>query len=587
MRKIVGRVVFGLAFGLAALGCAVEADEEASPVGHASFALQVNGGSIALALGESVQVDAVPIDATGRPFRGLFTLTWRSANVAVADVSSVGLVTARGAGKTTVSVSAVRVDTGAVANASVEVSVGGAGIDAGVDGATSGGSSTPPSGAPDAGLPIVTGPTARTTFAPTSAGFPNPERGFYGWSGSDFVNGYDASSVTSAFNAGHRLVLALVKLDAYRTTDLPSSFLTSLAQRFASVRSAGMKTTLLFSYDFSSGGNDATASQIKRHLEQLQPLLAANADVVPFMRAGFIGAWGEWHSSKAGNSCNGINYGTSCATADANRLIVRDALLANVPSTTQIQFRYPSDLVKWYPTPGQAPRVGMHNDCFLAGPSDSGTYQSQSQRDYAKALTSTAAFGAETCDGVETPLRSSCSDILSEGAQYHLTWLNVNYSPVFLNAWKSGGCYDQVAASMGYRLQLDGVSTPLGASPGTSALVSVDLRNVGWSRIYSDRKLKVVLRSGSASIVASASADLRGLPAQATSSTTVQIAVPIPSGTPSGDYQVSLALPDSFASVAGDPRFAVRFANADDGAKKQGWDASTATFATGAVIKVQ
>lgn len=587
MRKFVGLVALGLIFGSAALGCAVEADEVASPVGRTSFALQINGGSIALAPGESVQVDAMPVDASGRLFRGLFTLSFSSTSPAVADVSPAGVVTGRAPGKATISVSAVRVDTGATADASVAVVVGGAASapDASV-GAPSPDAGT--SSSPEAGsLPTASGPTSRTTLSSTTANIVNPERGFYGWSGSDFVNGFDAGSVSGAYNAGQRLVLAIVKLDAYRTSDLPASFLTSLGQRFASVRAAGMKTTLLFTYDFSSGGNDATASQIKRHLEQLAPVLSANADVIPYMRAGFIGAWGEWHSSKAGNACNGVNYGTSCATADANRLIVRDALLANVPATTQIQFRYPSDLVKWYPTPGQAPRVGMHNDCYLAGPSDSGTYQSQSQRDYAKALTTTAAFGGETCDGVETPTRTSCSDILSEGPQYHLAWLNVNYSPLFINAWKSGGCYDQVASFMGYRVQLDAVTAPVVAPVGTSATVSVELRNVGWSRLFSERKLRVILKSGATSLAATSVVDLRSLAAQATASTTVQIAVPIPAGTPSGDYQVSLALPDAFPSLAGDARFAVRFANADDAAKNQGWDATTASFRTGASIKVQ
>jgi hypothetical protein len=104
------------------------------------------------------------------------------------------------------------------------------------------------------------------------------------------VNGFDLASVQSAYNAGQRLVFAKVQLDSYRTSDLPSSFLSSLSARFASVRSAGMKVSLLFNYDFGAGGNDASPAQIKRTSEQLKPVLEANADVIPFMRAGFIGA---------------------------------------------------------------------------------------------------------------------------------------------------------------------------------------------------------------------------------------------------------------------------------------------------------
>lgn len=183
-----------------------------------------------------------------------------------------------------------------------------------------------------------------------------------------------------AYANGLRLVQASVSLADYRNTDLPASFLSALGNRLAAVRSAGMKATLLFAYDFTGSGNGASADRIKRHLEQLKPVLIANADVIPYMHAGFIGAWGEWHSSKSGNSCGYNSGNTSCDTTNANRLVVHDALLANVPTTTQIGFRYPADLQRWYPAGDGPARAGSSNDCFLAGPTDSGTYTEPGQR---------------------------------------------------------------------------------------------------------------------------------------------------------------------------------------------------------------
>ena len=43
-----------------------------------------------------------------------------------------------------------------------------------------------------------------------------------------------------------------------------------------------------------------------------------------------------------------------------------------------------------------------------------------------------------------------------------------------------------------------------------------------------------------------------------------------------GDYEVWLGVPDSFAATQGDPRFAVRFANADKPDGLQAWSASQA-----------
>ena len=55
-----------------------------------------------------------------------------------------------------------------------------------------------------------------TTFQPTDADIPNPDRGFYGWAGTDFVSGFDAAGARAAFAAGQRLVLAPVSLARFR-----------------------------------------------------------------------------------------------------------------------------------------------------------------------------------------------------------------------------------------------------------------------------------------------------------------------------------------------------------------------------------
>ncbi|HEX7687034.1 MAG TPA: DUF4832 domain-containing protein, partial [Burkholderiaceae bacterium] len=434
----------------------------------------------------------------------------------------------------------------------------------------------------------VSATAVTAAFASTSADIPNPDRGFYVWGGSDFVTSFDLGSIQAGFANGQRLALASISLAAYRTSDLPASFLSTLSSNLAAVRSAGMKVSLLFAYDFSASGADASAAQIKRHLEQLQPVLAANADVIPYMRAGFIGAWGEWHSSQSGNSCGYNSGSTPCSTADANRAIVRDALLANVPSTTQIGFRYPADLQLWYPSGNAPARVGMHNDCFLAGPTDTGTYTSSGQRPFAQTLTQRGAFGGETCEGGETPVRSSCSDILSEGAQYHLAWLNSVYAPSVLNAWKSGGCYSQVSATMGYRIQVDRVTHESAVARGATLAVDVDLRNVGWARMFVARKLVITLRNRSTgAVVVASGGDLSALPEQATSSSRITVSVPVPAGAATGMYDVLLSAPDVFAATKGDARFAVRFANADQSSSGQVWSASAATLATGTAVQVE
>ncbi|MGV3623355.1 MAG: DUF4874 domain-containing protein [Archangium sp.] len=430
----------------------------------------------------------------------------------------------------------------------------------------------------DAGVSVDAG-SVTATFSPTTASFPNPERGWYVWASSDFGASLDVAAIDDAYDDGVRIVYAMVNLQAFRTSAISQTYLDALSARLATLRSHGVKAVLRFVYDYTAGGNDATASRIASHLQQLAPVLSANADAIAIFQAGFIGAWGEWHSSKNSNSYGYMtNAGVTEAIADANRLVVRDAIYAAVPAGIPVAFRYPGDLIKWYPSASQQSRAGLHNDCWLAGPNDTGTYDSQAQRTYIAALSANAAFGGETCDA-SNQLRTSCDDVRSEGAQYHLAYLNSEYFDGFFTSWMSGGCYDEVGRTMGYRLQLDALRHPARAAAGATVRVEVDLRNVGWAKLFSARPLMVKVGPSTAS----SQLLLSSLASQATTSTTVSVDVALPSSP--GTYAVELSAPDVHASTATDARFAIRFANADAGGQQ--WNATRAAFVTGTSITVE
>jgi hypothetical protein len=421
------------------------------------------------------------------------------------------------------------------------------------------------------------------SFTPSTATFPNPERGWFKWASDDFGASIDVGALDDAYADGVRIMYAMVDLSAFRSTAISQTFLDDLSTRLVTLRSHGMKAVLRFVYDYTAGGNDATATQISAHLQQLAPVLSANADAIFLVQAGFIGAWGEWHSSKHSNSYGYMtNAGVTEQEADANRVIVRDALLAAVPSGIPLVFRYPGDLIKWYPNATQQSRAGLHNDCWLAGPTDTGTYDSQAQRTYVQSLSASTAFGGETCDA-DTPLRTSCDDVRTEGAQYHLAYLNREYFEGFFTAWTSGGCIDEVGARMGYRLQLDGARHPQKIARGATVHLEVDLRNTGWAKLFSARPLVVTLSNGSERVSATSAVLLSSLEPQATSSQTIAVELTAPQT--SGDWSVEICAPDIHATTSSDARFAIHFANADNGAQQ--WNATTARFSTGTHITVE
>jgi hypothetical protein len=354
-------------------------------------------------------------------------------------------------------------------------------------------------------------------------------------------------------------------------------------------------------YDFTSGGQDATSTLIVSHLTQLKPYFLANADVLPYVKAGFIGAWGEWNSSQNGNSCGYNSGATLCSTANANRLIIRNALVASVHPLTAVQFRLPDDIVQWFPSAlsqngafkgSIQSRTGLHSDCQLSDATDSGTWQNYNSgvagstlQTYADAATNYVPYGGELANGCGSTQRLLCSDARTDFARWHLAWLkDAGGDSNWRTSWASGGCTNELYNMTGYRLQLDDASHQSAAIRGQSITANIDLRNVGWSRVFSPRKVNLVLTNGGNTITCKSRIDLRALPPQATASSRITIPCVIPGGAATGTWSVFLSIPDIWPNTSGVAAFAIQPANANNGG--QAWNGTTFQFSTGTTLSV-
>jgi hypothetical protein len=433
-------------------------------------------------------------------------------------------------------------------------------------------------------------------FSLTDAEFANPERGFYRAAETD-LDALSSAFVAQAYGQGYRLIYARINLEPYRDADLPAAFLEKVEAGFDTARQGGVKLIVRATYNYPRGeteyrdARDASLPRVLEHLAKLKPLLQRNEDVIGFVQAGFIGAWGEWHTS------------SNDLTTPANRTRIRDALLEATPATRFVQFRYPPYIQAWAPRLPRldaalsgAFRIGFHNDCFLASATDVGTYDDDAdlraaQRRYSAAQGDLAPFGGETCNPADDPAprpRTACADILGEAARYNLTYLNDSYyRPLFHDNWRKQGCMAEVRRRMGYRFALIRASHPATIAPGGVLSVAVVVRNEGWARLYNPRPVQILLRdrkSGAVRRLEAKSADpRRWLPGAETHET---LTVTLPDDL-RGEQDMSLALPDAGPRLQDDPRFAIRWANADNGGKGQGWDGGRGAFALGTAVDVR
>jgi hypothetical protein len=396
-------------------------------------------------------------------------------------------------------------------------------------------------------------------FADSGATIVNPERGYYVG-----VNLLSTSSAAQVRAGGRTLGIALVKLDAYRGAPLDQAFLDRLDAGLNAVRAAGVKVILRFMYN-SDGGADASRSRILGHLTQLRPLLARHADVISVMQAGFIGGWGEWHSST-----NGLDN-------DADRAAILGAILDALPTNRSVQIRTP--MFKERALPGgplgvleafgetDRARVGHHNDCFLASSSDYGTYASpvDGWKGYVAQDTTFAPMGGETCK-VNAP-RTDCATAQAEMAMLHFSYLNSQYKVEVLNGWTAQGCGDAIAKRLGYRLSAASLTHSTSVAPGGELVVALDLANAGYAAPYNARPIYLVLRKGSVRHQVRLTAeDARTLqPGRST----LWARLRVPANLAAGDYDLAVWMPDAAPTLADDPRYAIQLANAGV------WEAAT------------
>lgn len=392
-------------------------------------------------------------------------------------------------------------------------------------------------------------PLVDFTPSGTDAALLDPERGFFDWI--DLTAPGDLSTVRAA---GFTLAYAGVVLEDYRDRDLDDALLNSLDQGFAAVREAGIKVVLRFTYT-GEGIDDAPLDRILAHIEQLEPTLQANADVIAVMQAGFIGAWGEWHSSTNGND------------TDEARGAVLGALLDALPEERMVQVRKPDfkrRLVGGPVSEGEAwtgtdvARVGHHNDCFLASDTDMGTYDEDDVEGDKAFIAEDARYvpvGGETC--AYNPPRSDCGVALAEMAELHWSFVNALYHPDVLAAWAEQGCSGEIARSLGHRLVVESAKASGAVAPGGILKLAILTRNDGWAAPYAPRGFEVALRRGATTLEAAVTGiEPRGWAAGTRRG--VKVWLRVPADAEPGDWTLSFGLPDPL--LPDDGRYALRLA---------------------------
>ncbi|WP_280151152.1 DUF4832 domain-containing protein [Piscinibacter sp. XHJ-5] len=383
-----------------------------------------------------------------------------------------------------------------------------------------------------------------------------------------------------------------------------------VTQGFSDIRQCGAKAIVRFYYfdkdcdgtpgcvpcpkDSNDNCIDPPRQTILQHISQLKPYLAANQDVIMAVKAGFVGPWGEWHSSTL--------------STDADRGIILRALLDAVPSNRMVQVRTPSKRHGIFsnsptvvasnaigqpngpqPYDGSAEsRTGHHNDCFLSSLDDRGTYSEfgtpayHAERAYVGFNSLFTPMGGETCNLLDTyhptDEELQCRAI-ADITQMHWTYLNGGYSGsvryklgardlnyddptsgYHIDSPAHTGVWREILRTLGYRIILPKASFTRSVRRGGTLQFTADVKNVGVAPLINPRPVYLVLHNQLNTYKIQLKVDpRRWIPGV----THLSMSVPVPSFAVPGRYTVSLWLPDASAELRDRPEYAVRLAHED------------------------
>ena len=466
------------------------------------------------------------------------------------------------------------------------------------------------------------------TYQESAEDFPNPERGFYHPTDTHVsafepldeagLKAYRSPSRVS--NATYDVVSTLIYrdfvLDNYKNSPISDATLSSISADFNTVRNAGVKMIVRFTYTLKTNEGtcpdkaicppygDAPKNIVLGHISQLKPLFQQHADVIAFVQMGFIGIWGEnYYTDYFGDASANSKDGKLLDQNWQDRTDVLKALLDAIPKEIMVQVRTPQTkqrqvygvnaAVTSAPlteaeafTGSDKSRIGFHNDCFISSPDDYGTYddygnsstphrsETTALKAYFSADSKYVVVGGETCSDDYSPQNDCAPAGIAEQEMkdMHYTYLNTSYNNNVNNDWVDGGCMDNIKKNLGYRFVLRSAVLPPSINKADPLKIKITLENVGYTSPVNARPVHMVLRNTSdkKTYALTIETDVRkwysGETVLDTSLSPATVSIP------PGTYELLLSLPDAHPSIARRPEYAIRLANTDIWEEETGYN---------------
>jgi len=402
--------------------------------------------------------------------------------------------------------------------------------------------------------------------------FLNPERGWYR---SIETEEATLEDLVDYRRGGVTLVAFETYLGAYLSRDIDNQKLNEIDRAFTYARRAGLSVIYRAAYSFEEVYNcdPKDIRIVLKHISQLKDIFYKNEDILFNVQAGFLGPWGEWHSS------NFSEGGKWTSVKPEIQRQVANALLDAVPPGVTVAVRRPEYIRN---IAGKAPllageafsgsklsRMSFHNDALMSEETDMDTYidpdyqPREKEFEWINNHTRWTPFVGETN---KVSRYNDANNAIQFLDLMNAHSLNIEYHPNVLKKWRNAryngmSAFEYIGMKLGYRFELNNIDYSERAEAGGIMTVNLKLTNTGFGHLLKEKKFELVLIQDSTIIRAGIDEDARFWNKNEPINRSYSFLLP---SDISGDWDIYLGLSSTYTSLAKNPAYSVRFANSDN-----------------------
>lgn len=329
-------------------------------------------------------------------------------------------------------------------------------------------------------------------FTESSDAITNPSRGFYLQFDSGNVEG-----MSRLREKGMTLALLAYDIHDYTDIEISNEKLEELRAALETAQKNGIKVIFRAAYGFDSKyqfQDPESLDIIYGHIEQIAPIINEYKQSILCVQAGFLGPWGEWHSS------NLIPEDQTVGTE--NRNAVLRSLMNSFDESIIFNVRTPVFVRDAVNAGLDVGRLGIHNDGLLSNDTDMGTY-ADTNYSRAQELEWMEQNLQNSIYGGEMPMLGDYSTVENAVAEFeklNITYLNSDYNKEVLDDWKKStmngeNAYEVISRHLGYRLSLTKVKLPTVMKENRKFEFEITIQNTGYAAIPEGYKAVLIIRN--------------------------------------------------------------------------------------------